>query len=99
MPVVRSSGETPGSVTVTRLLVPLNDNAPPTLPSTRVAAVMAPLRALGEESIAVVPLDSSNVSARTTLAGPDDTTTATLLPGCAKLLASGDWLMMLPRRI
>src|SRR2546422_4395131 len=99
MPVVRSSGDTPGSVTVTMLLVPLSDNAVPTLPGTGVAAVMVPLRALGEESIAVVPPASSKVRARTTFAGPDETTNATLLPGGTKLFAPGDWLMMFPRLI
>ena len=78
---------------------PSKDNALPTLPATRVAPVMVmPGRGVGDESIGA-PAASSKPSARTTFAGPDDTTTATLLAGCAKVKAPGVWLMMLPRRI
>src|SRR5882672_2736117 len=59
MPVVRSSGVPAApSITVTQSLTPLKDNAEPTLPGTRTAPVMVPLRALVDESIAVVPLAS-----------------------------------------
>src|SRR5712664_2542127 len=61
MPVVRSSGVPAApSITVTQSLTPLKDNAEPTLPGTRTAPVMVPLRALVDESIAVVPLASLN---------------------------------------
>src|SRR3989454_8030202 len=64
MPVVRSSGVPAApSSTVTQSLVPLKDNAEPTLPGTRTAPVMVPLRPLGDESIAVAPPASSQLSA------------------------------------
>src|SRR2546428_12918250 len=63
MPVVRSSGVPAApSMTVTQSLMPLKDNALPTLPGTRTAPVMVPLRPLGDESIAVAPPASSKLS-------------------------------------
>src|SRR5437870_5389403 len=59
----RSSGVPAApSVTVTQSLMPLKDNALPTLPGTRTAPVMVPLRPLGDESIAVAPPASSKPS-------------------------------------
>src|SRR5881628_2621288 len=63
MAVVRSSGVPAApSMTVTQSLMPLKDNALPTLPGTRTAPVMVPLRPLGDESIAVAPPASSKPS-------------------------------------
>src|SRR3989442_11235781 len=71
MPVVRSSGVAAApSVTVTQSRMPLKDNAMPTLPGTRTAPVMVPLRPLGDESIAVAPPASSKLSDKTSPA-PD----------------------------
>src|SRR4051794_817745 len=46
------------SATVTQLLVPLNDRAPPNFPVTRVAAVRVPVFPLPDASAVVVPLAS-----------------------------------------
>src|SRR5882672_4532983 len=98
IPVVRSSGVPAApSITVTQSLVPLKDNALPTLPGTRTAPVMVPLRALDDESVAVVPLASSKPSASVSPDGPDETTKATALPGAALKPPVGVWLMTEPR--
>src|SRR3989441_4805235 len=98
MPAVRSSGVPAApSMTVTQSSMPSNDNALPILPGTRTAPVMLPLRALGDESVAVVPLASSKPSAIARPDGPDETTNATALPGTAFVAPAGVWLMMLPR--
>src|SRR6267142_6144630 len=98
IPVVRSSGVLAApSMTVTQSLTPLNDNALPTLPATRVAPVMVPLRALDDPSIAVAPLASSKPSESTRPAGPDETTNATALPGFMFEPLAGVSLMTLPR--
>src|SRR3989442_7003394 len=63
MPVVRSSGVPAApSVTVTQSLMPLKDNALPSLPGRGSARVSVALRPLGDESIAVAPPASSKLS-------------------------------------
>src|SRR5262245_57239943 len=80
------------SLTVTQLLLPLKDRAPPNLPAVQVAALTVPLLPLPEESPTAVPEPSSKPRAATRVFELD-TVTLTPADGTSRLPLSSTALL------